>query len=118
MSDALTDAHVRSLRTVQINLDPHRIYTDVDLTQNVTDLTTKLNPHGMTALELDSHADSCVLGRDCLVILDYDRPVQVVGYDPALGAKTYRTISGVVAHNDPAMGEVFHLVINQAIYML
>jgi hypothetical protein len=71
----------------------------------------------MRTLELDSHSDTCVLGRDCLVILDYDQPVQVVGYDPALGAKTYRTVSGVVAHNDPATGEVFHLVINQSIYI-
>jgi hypothetical protein len=69
----------------------------------------------MTTLELDSHADTCVLGGHCLVILDYDQPVQVVGYNPALGAKTYRTISGVVAHDNPATGDVFHLVINQAI---
>ena len=72
MSDALPNAHVSSLRTVRISLDPHRMYTDSKPTRNVTDLTTKLNPHGMTALELDSHADTCVLGRDCLVILDYD----------------------------------------------
>ena len=115
MSNALANAHVSSLRTVRISLDPHHMYTDVDPTQNVTNLTTKLNPHGMTTLELDSHAHTCVLGRDCLVILDYDRPVQVVGYNPALGAKTYRTISGVVAYDDPATDEVFHLVINQAI---
>jgi hypothetical protein len=117
MSDTLPNAHVSSLRTIRINLDPTRMYLDSDPTRSVTNLTTKLNPHGMTTLELDSHADTCVLGRDCLVILDYDRPVQVVGYDPALGVKTYRTISGVVAHDDPATGEVFHLVINQAIYI-
>ena len=117
MSDALPDAHVSSIRTIRINLDPNHMYTDNDPTRNINDLTTKLNPHGMTTLELDSNADTCVLGRDCLVILDYDRPVQVVGYDPALGMKTYRTISGVVAHDDPATGEIFHLVINQAIYI-
>ncbi len=71
----------------------------------------------MTKLELDSHADTFVLGRDCLVISDYKRPVQVVGYNPALGAKTYRTISRVVAYDDPATGEVIHLVINQAIHI-
>jgi hypothetical protein len=106
MSDALPNAHVSSLRTVR-----------VDPTRTVTNLTTKINTHGMTTLELDSHADTCVLGKDCLVILDYDRPVQVVGYDPALGAKTYQTISGVVAHDDPVTGEVIHLVIHQAIHI-
>ena len=115
MSDIFPDAHVRSLRTICISLDPNRMYTDSDLTRTVNDLTTNLNPHGMTTLELDSIADTCVLGRDFLVILDYDQPVQVVGYDPALGAKTYKTISGVVAHDGPATGEVFHQVINQAI---
>ena len=35
----------------------------------------------MTTMELDSHANTCVLGRDCLVTLDYNQPVQVVGYD-------------------------------------
>ena len=72
MSDILPDAHVRSLRTIRISLDPNRMYTDSDLTRTVNGLTTNLNPHGMTALELDSHAGTCVLGRDCLVISDYD----------------------------------------------
>ena len=72
MSDTLPDAHVCSLRTIRISLDPNRMYTDSDQTRSVNDLTTNLNPHGMTTLELDSHADTCVLGRDCVVILDYD----------------------------------------------
>ena len=71
MSDILPDAHVSSLRTIRINLEPNHMYTS-DPTQTFTDLNSKLNPHGMTTLELDSHADTCVLGRDCLVILDYD----------------------------------------------
>ncbi len=40
-----------------------------------------------------------------------------MGYDPALGTKTYKTISGVVAYDNPTTGEVFHLVINQAIHI-
>ena len=72
MSDTLPDAHVCSLRTIRIRLDPACMYTDYDQTRTVTDLTSKLNPHGMTTLELDSHANTCVLGRDCLVILDCD----------------------------------------------
>jgi len=67
MSNALPDAHVSSLRTLRMNLDPHRMYTDVDPTQNATDLTTKLNPHGMTTLELDSHADHVCLAEIALL---------------------------------------------------
>ena len=32
-------------------------------------------------LELDSHADTCCVGMNALVIHDYERPVSVYGYD-------------------------------------
>ena len=32
-------------------------------------------------LGLDSHANTCVLGHNALIILDYNRPVSIVGYD-------------------------------------
>jgi hypothetical protein len=38
-------------------------------------------------------------------------------YDPALGTKTYATVSGAVANDDPLIGKVNHIVINQAIYI-
>ena len=46
-----------------------------------------------TTLELDSHADTSVLGRGYLVIANFNEPVNVQGYDPALGSNTYGTIS-------------------------
>ena len=42
-----------------------------------------------STLETDSHADTCCIGESALIIRDYDRPVTVLGYDPALGAKQY-----------------------------
>jgi hypothetical protein len=53
------------------------------------------------------------LGRDALILLDYDRPVIVKGYDPCLGTKTYATVSGALAYDNRTTGEVYHLVINQ-----
>jgi hypothetical protein len=50
-------------------------------------------------------------------LLDYDRPVVVEGYDPSLGTKTYATVSGALAYDDPLTGEVYHIVINQAIHI-
>ena len=70
-----------------------------------------------TTLELDSHADTCVLGRDALIFQDFDRPVEVFGYDNSKGAETYRTVSGVVAYHHPHTGECFHLVVHQAIHV-
>ena len=40
-----------------------------------------------TTLESDSHADTFVLGGGTLEILDHDQPVNVQGYDAALGVK-------------------------------
>jgi hypothetical protein len=65
--------------------------------------------------QLNSHANTCVLGQDSVIILDYQQPVSVVGYDKSLGSKTYQTVSGVVAYDDPQTGRMLHLIINQAI---
>jgi hypothetical protein len=40
-----------------------------------------------------------------------------MGDDSSLGPKTYATISGGLAYNGTTIGEVFHLVINQAIHI-
>jgi hypothetical protein len=67
-------------------------------------------------LELNSHADTYVLGRDALIIQDYNRPVEVTEFDPTLGSQYYQTISGVVAYTHPTTGEHYHLVIHQVIH--
>jgi hypothetical protein len=86
----------------QLAIDPRRY---------ITDLSTKINSIGETTLELDSHADTCVLGCDALIFLHYDGPVIVKGYDPSLGTKTYATVCGALAYDDPTTGKVYHLVI-------
>jgi hypothetical protein len=94
--------------TTQLANDPRRY---------ITDLSTILNSNGKTTLELDLHAATCVLDRDVLIFLDYDRPVVDEGYDPALGTKTYATISRGLAYDDPQTFKVYDLVINQAIHI-
>ena len=86
----------------------------IDPKRYITDLSTKVNLIGETTLELDYHTDTCVLGCNALILLNYNRPVIVEGYDPSLGTKTYATVSEVLAYDDPVTGEVYHLVINQA----
>ena len=68
-------------------------------------------------MELDSHADTSVLGKDALIFLDYNRPVIMEVYDPRLGSAEYRTIYGAVAYDDPQTGRTLLLVINQAIHI-
>ena len=67
-------------------------------------------------MELDSHADTCVVGdSSTLVIHDFGRPVRVLGYDGELGEKQpCKTVSAVVAYDDPT-GDTYMLVIHQAI---
>ena len=68
--------------------------------------------------DLDSHADQCVIGRNALLVHDYNRPINVSGYDPT-GPVTsnLRTISAALAYDDAATGETVILVVNQAIYI-
>jgi hypothetical protein len=92
-----------------LHLDPRRFVSNVALKCN--DQLSK------TTLELDSHADTSILGRHALIILDYNRPVSIVGYDESLGTHVYQTVSGVVAYTDPKTGRTLHLVVNQAIHI-
>ncbi len=99
---------IETLRTFRLYIDQQRI---------VKDVRHKLDSIYETTLELDSHADTCVLGRGALITLDYNRPVSVVGYNESLGSKTYQTVSGVAAYDDPQTGKMLHLIINQAIHI-
>jgi hypothetical protein len=94
-------------RTVEIQTQEHI----------VKDVGYKIESNYETTLELDSHADTCVLGHDALITLDYNQPVSVVGYDKSLGSKTYQTVSGEVACDDPQTRRMLHLIINQVIHI-
>ena len=56
-----------------------------------------------------------MIGKYCIIINDYKRPVTVYGYDRALGAQSSRTVSSVLGYIDPKRGQTYHLVIHQAI---
>jgi len=99
------------LCTVCNDLDQRRTVKNVSYNYKINDPTYE------TTLELDSHADTCVLGRDALIILDYQRPVNVVGYDKSLGTQTYAIVSGMFANDDPQMRRTLHLDIHQAIHI-
>ena len=70
-----------------------------------------------TQTELDSHADTCVVGKNALIFQDFERPVNVTGYDAGKGTldEGCKTISAAVAYDDPGTGEPILLVFHQAI---
>ena len=51
----------------------------------ITDLSSKTNSNDETTLELDSHTGTCILGRNALIFLDFNRPVVIQGFDQTLG---------------------------------
>ena len=68
-------------------------------------------------MELDSHADTSVVGKEsALLIHGYETPVCVCGYTEEVGhTSNCHVISAVVAYDHPEMGDVYMLVIHQAI---
>ena len=78
-------------------------------------LSSLLTPGNNTSLELDSHADTSVLGRNVSIYLDHQRPINVHGYDLALGSKKYHTVSGALTYDHPETDQVHHILVNQAI---
>ena len=63
-------------------------------------------------LELDSHADTWVVGGDCLVIHNHIRPVNVYSYNPKDGHKSAKTIDAAVWYHNPQSEQKFILMIN------
>ena len=79
-------------------------------------LLMSLQDEGETWTKLDSHADTCVVGKSSFIVHDYDRKVNVTGYDPSQPtAQSLRFVSAALAYDDPKSGEVIILVLNQAI---
>ena len=67
--------------------------------------------------KLDNHADTSVDGtKTALLIHDYNRPVQVHGYDEGVGEmEACRTVITVIAYDHPESGNTCMLVLCQAI---
>ena len=67
-------------------------------------------------VKLDSYADMCVVGDNCLGVHDYNRPVNVYSYNPEDGHKSARTVNAAVGYQATQSGWRFILIINQAIH--
>jgi hypothetical protein len=67
--------------------------------------------------DIDNHSDAIVLGKHCLVLNDFDRPVEVQGYDPGGPIYTARTITGAVGYQDRVTGGIVILIFHQALHL-
>ena len=55
-------------------------------------------------MELDTHADTTVLGKSCLLIQDFNKNVSVSGWNASVGSTECPTVTGVVAYDHPYTG--------------
>ena len=74
-----------------------------------------LTASNKTRLEIDNHTDTCVVGKQALIIYKYERPVSVQAYNLSLGTQQYRTVSAVVGYGCIKSRKTYLLVIHQLI---
>ena len=70
-----------------------------------------------SSLELDSHADSPVVGFEALIIRTHGRKVRVNGFTPALGSKTVDVVDAAVAYECEFIGKLLIMVIRNGLYL-
>ena len=68
-------------------------------------------------IEMDSHADTCVLGKNFIVLNYTNRVTDVYGYSKELGAiRDIPIVTGATAIDDPNTGETIILIVNEALW--
>ena len=68
-----------------------------------------------TKTALNSHTDACVVGDQCQVVHDHNRPVNVSRYYPKAGLKHAHIVKAAIAYDQHKRGQVIMFLINQAI---
>jgi hypothetical protein len=68
-------------------------------------------------VDLDSHADTCCVGNGALIVNQTERTVRVTPFLQSLGSvDKVPVVTAAIAYDDPTTGEVFVLVIHQALH--
>ena len=70
-----------------------------------------------SSLELDSHADSPVVGSEALIIRTNYRKVRFNGFTPALGSKTVDVVDTAIAYECEFTGKVLIMIIRNLLYL-
>ena len=68
-------------------------------------------------VELDSHADTCCVGGDVIVVNETLKTVKVSPFLQSLGTvNKVPIVSAAMAYDDPRSGKVFILIVHQALH--
>jgi hypothetical protein len=68
-----------------------------------------------SSVELDSHADTCVVGRSALIFHEHDRTVMVNGFDPSFPDVRAKIVDAAVLYVDQSEMTSYILEFNQAL---
>ena len=68
-----------------------------------------------TRTDLDSHADSPVVGRNARIIEDLNVKVKVTGFSKSLGSTTVPLVNAIVAYDDIYLGHTYLFKIHNAL---
>ena len=71
--------------------------------------------HNVLRAELDSHADTCVVGRHALIIHEHSHVVMVSGFDPSQPARKAKVVDAAIKYTRRDTGDHLILLVNQAI---
>ena len=69
-----------------------------------------------SSLELDSHADSPVVGSEALIIRTHDKTVKVNGFTKSLGTKTVDVVDAALAYECKFTWNIFILIVRNTLY--
>ena len=85
--------------------------------QRISGVRYDIDPSKVMAAELDSHADSPVVGRYSRILEDTGRKATVSGFTTDLGKPmTIPVVNAAVAYKCDVTGKVYILVIYKALY--
>jgi hypothetical protein len=71
-----------------------------------------------STLEMDTHADTCVLGPNFIILHYTERECDVIPYSEVYeSVKTIPIVSGAMAWTDERTGSTYILVVNEALWM-
>jgi hypothetical protein len=74
-------------------------------------------PNDGFRVELDSHADTCCVGRDVMIINETQKTVKVSPFLKSLGILSrVLFVTAAIAYNDPGTGETYVFVIHQGLH--
>jgi hypothetical protein len=84
----------------------------LDLSRAIGSTRSRLN---ILRIELESHADTCVIGRNALIVHKHTNVVMVSGFDPLQPPRQAKLVDAAIRYTCRDTGDHLILMINQAI---